>query len=71
MFEVYLLSQKLRFFGGCREKERFICIIQKKVVPLQPKVALGLISNGVAVMHCFSDEYLADELLIELGYKKK
>ena len=24
-----------------------------------------LISNGVADMHCFSDEYLADELLIE------
>ena len=35
--------------------------------------ALGkfyLISNGVADMHCFSDEYLADELLIELGYKQ-
>ena len=29
-----------------------------------------LISNGVADMHCFSDEYLADELLIEFGYKK-
>lgn len=28
-----------------------------------------LISNGVADMHCFSDEYLADELLIEYGYK--
>ena len=28
-----------------------------------------LISNGIADMHCFSDEYLADELLIELGYK--
>lgn len=27
-----------------------------------------LISNGVADMHCFSDEYLADELLIEYGY---
>ena len=24
-----------------------------------------LISNGVADMHCFSDEYLADELLME------
>ncbi len=30
----------------------------------------ALISNGVADMHCFSDEYLADELLIELGYKQ-
>ncbi|MBE6343815.1 MAG: DUF3791 domain-containing protein [Bacteroidales bacterium] len=29
-----------------------------------------LISNGVADMHCFSDEYLADELLIEYGYKR-
>lgn len=29
-----------------------------------------LISNGVADMHCFSDEYLADELLIEFGYKQ-
>lgn len=28
-----------------------------------------LISNGVADMHCFSDEYLTDELLMELGYK--
>lgn len=28
-----------------------------------------LISNGVADMHCFSDEYLADELLLEYGYK--
>ena len=28
-----------------------------------------LISNGVADMHCFSDEYLADELLLEFGYK--
>ena len=28
-----------------------------------------LISNGVADMHCFSDEYLVDELLIEYKYK--
>lgn len=28
-----------------------------------------LISNGIADMHCFSDEYLADELLLEYGYK--
>lgn len=28
-----------------------------------------LISEGVADMHCFSDEYLADELLLEYGYK--
>lgn len=28
-----------------------------------------LISNGVADMHCFSDEYLADELLLEYGYE--
>lgn len=27
------------------------------------------ISNGVADMHCRSDAYLADELLIEFGYK--
>ena len=27
-----------------------------------------LISTGVADMHCFSDEYLADELLLEYGY---
>ncbi|WP_418834995.1 hypothetical protein [Phocaeicola plebeius] len=26
---------------------------------------LKLISNGVADMHCLSDEYLADELLME------
>lgn len=30
-----------------------------------------LVSNGVADMHCFSDEYLADELLIEYGYLNK
>lgn len=30
-----------------------------------------LISNGVADMHCFSDEYLTDELLLEYGYKIK
>ena len=29
-----------------------------------------LMSEGVADMHCRSDEYLADELLLELGYKK-
>lgn len=29
-----------------------------------------LISNGVADMHCMSDEYLAEELLIEFGYLK-
>ncbi|MBO4738438.1 MAG: DUF3791 domain-containing protein [Bacteroidales bacterium] len=28
-----------------------------------------LISNGIADMHCFSDEYLTDELLMEYGYK--
>ncbi len=28
-----------------------------------------LISNGIADMHCFSDEYLADELLLEYGYE--
>ena len=27
-----------------------------------------LISNGIADMHCFSDGYLADELLIEYGF---
>ena len=27
-----------------------------------------LISNGIADMHCRSDEYLADELMIEYGY---
>jgi len=31
-------------------------------------ITYDLISNGVADMHCFSDEYLADELLIEYGY---
>jgi hypothetical protein len=30
-----------------------------------------LISEGVADMHCFSDEYLADELLLEFGYPIK
>lgn len=30
-----------------------------------------LISNGVADMHCFSDEYLTEELLIEMGYINK
>ena len=29
-----------------------------------------LISEGVADMHCMSDEYLADELLIEFGMLK-
>jgi hypothetical protein len=29
-----------------------------------------LISEGVADMHCRSDEYLADELLLELQEKK-
>ena len=29
-----------------------------------------LISNGIADMHCMSDEYLAEELLIEFGYLK-
>lgn len=28
-----------------------------------------LISNGISDMHCRSDLYLADELLIEYGYK--
>ena len=27
-----------------------------------------LVSNGIADMHCLSDEYLADELLIEYKY---
>ena len=30
-----------------------------------------LISNGIADMHCMSDEYLADELLLEYGYTIK
>ena len=30
----------------------------------------SLINDGVADMHCFSDEYLTDELLIEYGFKK-
>ena len=30
-----------------------------------------LISEGVADMHCMSDEYLVDELLMELGTKIK
>jgi len=30
-----------------------------------------LISQGISDMHCMSDGYLADELLIELGYKKE
>lgn len=29
-----------------------------------------LISNGIADMHCMSDDYLTDELLIELGLLK-
>ena len=29
-----------------------------------------LISNGIADMHCRSDEYLADELLMEYKEKK-
>ena len=27
-----------------------------------------LVSNGIADMHCLSDEYLADELLVEYQY---
>ncbi len=30
-----------------------------------------LISNGIADMHCFSDEYLTDELLLEYGFPIK
>lgn len=30
-----------------------------------------LISNGIADMHCFSDDYIAEELMIEFGYKKR
>lgn len=30
-----------------------------------------LISNGIADMHCFSDEYLTDELLLEYGFPTK
>ena len=34
-------------------------------------ITYSLISDGVADMHCMSDEYWADELLIEYGYKEK
>lgn len=34
-------------------------------------VTYDLIKNGVADMHCFSDDYLVDELLIEYHYKSK
>lgn len=30
-----------------------------------------LISHGISDMHCMSDGYLADELLIEYGYMKR
>lgn len=30
-----------------------------------------LISNGIEDMHCFSDEYLTDELLLEYGFPIK
>lgn len=30
-----------------------------------------LISNGVADMHCLSDEYLADELLMEWNERRR
>ena len=30
-----------------------------------------IISEGVADMHCMSDEYLADELLLEFGMMQK
>lgn len=33
-------------------------------------VTYQLISEGVADLHCRSDEYLADELLLELEEKK-
>lgn len=29
-----------------------------------------LISNGISDMHCRGDQYLADELMIEYGYKE-
>ncbi|MED9995193.1 MAG: DUF3791 domain-containing protein [Paludibacteraceae bacterium] len=32
-------------------------------------VTYDLVKNGVADMHCFSDDYLVDELLIEYNYK--
>jgi len=30
-----------------------------------------LVSEGISDMHCMSDGYLADELLIEYGYMQK
>ena len=30
-------------------------------------IHIRIISEGVADMHCMSDEYLADELLLEFG----
>ncbi len=55
---------------------RVVCIFAEKA-NLTYEDALGkfydsktfdLINNGIADMHCFSDEYLADELLIEYKY---
>ena len=49
-----------------------VSLMQQKGVKLWffDSTTYDLISNGVADMHCFSDEYLADELLLEFGYKK-
>lgn len=34
-------------------------------------VTYDLIKSGIADMHCFSDDYLVEELLIEYHYIKK
>lgn len=41
---------------------------QKALTLFYDSKTYDIISNGIADMHCFSDEYLADELLIEYGF---
>lgn len=34
-------------------------------------VTYDLMSNGISDLHCFSDKYLAEELLYEFNYRDK
>lgn len=55
---------------------RIVALFAEKAnLPLEDALSMfyksatyDLISNGIADMHCRSDEYLAEELLIEYGY---
>ena len=55
----------------CREKERFICVIQKKVLPLQPQISLAMNDSSFIISPVsadFSDVWSEPELLSAEGY---